>query len=67
MILSKCISSLQEKCIKFPVEGLSHDVTERFISSLTPFSYCAVLVFYFRKIQDFGCFLLYCFLANAIC
>ena len=31
--------SLQEKCIKIPVEGLSYDDTVRLISSLTSFSY----------------------------
>ena len=31
--------SLQEKCIKSPVEGLSYDDTVRLISSLMSFSY----------------------------
>ena len=56
MILAKCISSIQEKCIKIPIESLSYDVTVRLISSLTPFSYNAQLVFYVRKMQDFGRF-----------
>ena len=55
MILTKCISSLTENCIKIPVEGLSHDVTVRLISSLTLFSHNAELVFLFPQIQDFGC------------
>ena len=46
---------------KIPVKGLSNDVTVHLIYSLTSFQYYAEQVFYFRKIQDFGCFLLYCF------
>ena len=44
MILTKCISSLPEKRIKIPVEGLSYDITLRHISSLMSFSYIAELV-----------------------
>ena len=54
------------KCIKIPVQKLFNGVTVRIISSLTAFSFDAELVFYFRNVQDFGCFLLYCLLANAM-
>ena len=96
MISTECISSLQVKCIKIPVEGLSYDITARLVSSLTSVSlprksvvrltdrpdmtldvyrgrkttkqqqqltsvsFNAEICFHFHKIQDFGCFLLYC-------
>ena len=58
MILTKCISSLQETCNRIPVESLSYDVTLHLISFLTSFSYNADKCFYFRRIQDLGCFVL---------
>ena len=45
MILIKCISSLQGKYIKIPVEDLSPGVTARLISSKRSFLFNAELVF----------------------
>ena len=50
MILTKSISSLQEKCSRIPVEDFSYDVTVRLISALTSFSYNAELEFLLPKI-----------------
>ena len=49
MILTKCISSLEEKYNQMPVEGLSYDVTVRLFSSQTSLTYNAVLVFSFPE------------------
>ena len=45
MKLTKCVPSLQIKCIEIPVKGISFDITVPLISSLTPMSFFAKLVF----------------------
>ena len=59
MVLTKCIPSLQVKCIKILVEVFYY-VTVRLISSVTSFSFPADLLFF----SFVNCFLLDCLLAN---